>query len=95
MLTTKIAIETLIRRGIREIKERNFSLIKKENAVLNETTLFTNKVFALLFLRVLIKMDNDLPTLGFFYQANKEALVKYREATKFLKIKIKKGIKNG
>lgn len=85
MLSTKQAIEALQNRAIRELKERG--------KIVTEETLFTNKAFLLFFLKLLVRIDNDWPKMGLFHQTNKEALIKYKNATLLLKQKIKKGIK--
>lgn len=87
MITTGEAIKTLIQRGIRELSEKG--------KVATSETLFTNKAYAVFFLKLLIKIDNDLGLNGFFYQTNKEVLKKYKTANKILKHKIKKCLKHG
>jgi len=87
MLSNKEAIEALMRHGIRELSQKD----KKAT----EETLFTNRVFSVFFMKLLIHIENDLPIQGFFQQSNKEALIKYRNAVIILKAKIKKEIDHG
>ena len=74
----------LINRAIKELKAKG-----KE---VNKETLFTNKAYALYFLKMLVKTDNDLPIQGFFQQTNKEVLIKYKSATTLLKRKLKNNL---
>ncbi len=56
--------------------------------------LYQNKVYQIVFLKSIIKTENELPRIGDFYDKNKEILHKYHSEIKIIKQKLKKSIKS-
>ncbi len=56
--------------------------------------LYQNKAYQIVFLKSVIKTESELPTVGDFYNKNKEILYKYHAAIKIIKQKLKKAFKS-